>query len=393
MGGCKVAVVTGTRAEYGLLRPVLEKLRKQEEACLRLYVTGSHLSADFGNTVYEIEADGMPIAARVDILAQEMPTGKSGTAQRTAYAMQAFIALFEKESPHILLVLGDRYEILAAAMAAAMLGIPVAHISGGEVTYGAEDDWYRHCITKMAKLHFPSCECYRNRLLKMGEMPETVFNVGGLGDENIRNLFLPTRESLADSLGIPQSGPLALVTFHPETATGRSAKQQAEALLWAAEQNPSLFYLFTAANADAGGKELNEQYITFCETHVNCVMVPSLGTLRYLALMKDAALVLGNSSSGVVETPSFGTPTVNIGLRQYGRLMCDNVLCSGDGATEIDAAIKEVLSPGFQQQARKAKSPYRGKDTSGQIVQIVLDKVKEGSLQTPKHFYDGGSEV
>ncbi len=392
MGRYTVVVVTGTRADYGLLRPVLKKLEEQEDVSLRLVVTGSHLSADFGNTVAEIEADGLPIAARIDILSQKVPKGKSGTAQRTGHALQAFLQFFECEKPDVLLVLGDRYEILAAALAASLLGVATAHISGGEVTYGAEDDWYRHCVSKMAKLHFPSCACYRERLLRMGENPGTVFDVGGLGDENIRSLFLPTRKSIADSLGIPKSGPLALVTFHPETATGRSGKEQAEALLWAAEQNPELFYLFTSANADAGGRELNEQYALFCERHENSVLVPSLGTMRYLALMKEAMLVLGNSSSGVVETPSFGTPTVNIGLRQHGRLMCDNVLCCQDSAKEIDSAIKEVLQPSFQEKARRAQSPYRKEDTSGQIVHILLEKLQTGALLPPKQFYDGGDK-
>ncbi len=388
-----VAVVTGTRAEYGLLRPVLKTLEQQEDIYLRLVVTGSHLSHDFGYTVSEIEADAMPIACRIDILSQRETQDKNGTAACVANALQAFLAYFAEEKPEVLLVLGDRYEILAASLAASLLGIPVAHISGGEVTYGAEDDWYRHCVSKMAKLHFPSCACYRERLLRMGESPETVYDVGGLGDENIRKLFLPTRKSLADSLGIPASGPLALVTFHPETATGRSAKDQAQALLQAAEQNMQLFYLFTAANADAGGRELNEQYALFCERHPNSVLVPSLGTVRYLALMKEATLVLGNSSSGVVETPSFGTPAVNIGLRQHGRLMCDNVLCCKDGASDIDSAIKQVMEPDFQEKARRAKSPYRKDDTSKQIVRILSDKLKEGSLHLPKQFYDGGCEA
>ncbi len=393
MGKHTVAVMTGTRADYGLLRPVLEKLQAQEEIFLKLFVTGSHLSHAFGYTVTEIENDGFAIAARMDIFLEDDCPGKSGTAKRTSRALQAFLKCFEEEKPQALLLLGDRYEILAAALAASLLGIPVAHISGGEVTYGAEDDWYRHCVSKMAKLHFPSCDCYRDRLLRMGEDPKTVFNVGGLGDENIRKLLLPTRESIADSLGIPKSGPLALVTFHPETATGRSAKEQAQALIWAAEQNPSLFYLFTAANADAGGFELNTQYALFCERYPNSVLVPSLGVVRYLALMKEATLVLGNSSSGVVETPSFGTPTVNIGQRQQGRIMCDNVLCCKDDPQDIDVAIKEAMSPSFQEKAHLAQSPYRQNDTSGQIVHILLDKLNEGGLQLPKQFYDGGCGI
>ena len=389
----KVAVATGTRAEYGLLRPVLEKLQKDKETNLCLLVTGSHLSEAFGRTVTEIEADGIPIAARLDILSAAAPGGRAGTAHRTALALEGFLDLLGQKNPQVLLLLGDRYEILAAALAAGLLNIPVAHISGGEVTFGADDDWYRHCVSKIAKLHFPSCEAYRQRLLRMGEMPEMVYNVGGLGDENIREMSLPTRAELAQNLGIPESGPLALVTFHPETATGQSVQQQAEALFYAILNNPGPFYIFTAANADAGGAELNERFAAFCDAQPNCMLVPSLGVRRYLGVMKEAALVLGNSSSGVVETPSFGAPTVNIGLRQQGRLICDNVLCCGTGAGEIDAAIKEALSPVFQQKAKAAQSPYSGGNTSGKIVKILKERLADGSLLGPKTFYDGGSET
>ncbi len=389
----KVAVVTGTRADYGLLRPVLEKMQADAELELCLWVTGSHLSEEFGYTVREIEEDGFPIAARLDILSAEVPPGRAGTARRSALALQGFLGLLGQEAPAALLLLGDRYEILAAGLAAGLLGIPVAHISGGDVTCGADDDWYRHCVSKIAKLHFPSCEKYRQRLLRMGESPEMVYNVGGLGDENIRGLFLPDRKTLAAGLGIPRQGPLALVTYHPETATGRSVAQQAEALLGAVRRNPGLFYLFTGANADAGGTELNEMYARFCTSQPNCVLIPSLGVMRYLGAMKEAVLVLGNSSSGVVETPSMGVPTVNIGCRQKGRMICNNVLCCGVSEEEIDAAVKEALSPAFRERARKTQSPYRGQNTSGSILRILKERLADGSLHHPKLFYDGENET
>ncbi len=389
----KVAVVTGTRAEYGLLRPVLEKMREDSGLDVRLLVTGSHLSEAFGYTVREIEEDGFAIAAKLDILSPAVPPGRAGTAQRSALALQGFLGLLAQEAPAAVLLLGDRYEILAAALAAGFLGIPVAHISGGDVTCGADDDWYRHCVSKIAKLHFPSCEKYRQRLLRMGESPEMVYNVGGLGDENIRGLFLPDRRTLATSLGIPEKGPLALVTYHPETATGRSLQSQAEALLGAVRRNPGLFYLFTGANADAGGAELNDLYADFCTKQPNCALLHSLGVLRYLGAMKEAVLVLGNSSSGVVETPSLGVPTVNIGCRQKGRMICENVLCCGVSEEEIDAAMKEALRPAFREKAKKTQSPYRGGDTSGTIVRILKERLADGSLQGPKLFYDGGCDA
>ena len=224
-----LAVVTGTRAEYGLLRPVIQKLLKFDDFILKVLVTGAHLAPEFGNTVQEIEADGVPIAARIPIL--KFGTGPLATADTVAYTIQQFSRWFWEHKPDAVLVLGDRYEIFAAAQAAAMTGVPIAHISGGDVTLGAADDYYRHCITKMAHLHFPSCAEYARRVIRMGEAPDTVFNVGGLGDENIRTMPKMSREELSESLGFDLSGPFALVTFHPETAGGASPTQQVAQLL------------------------------------------------------------------------------------------------------------------------------------------------------------------
>lgn len=381
-------VVTGTRAEYGLLRPVLAKLFQSETITPRLLVTGSHLSSQFGNTLSEIEADGFPIAAKLDILSQPVPPGREGTARRTALALSLFLDWFSANRPDGILVLGDRYEIAAAAQAAALLDIPIAHISGGEVTKGADDDWFRHCLTKMAKLHFPSCELHRWRIIRMGEQPEMVHNVGGLGDENIRNMELLSKEELADSLNLDLSRPFALVTLHPETAASLPPLEQVNALLDGIEQNPNLFYLFTKANADAGGETFNQRVAEFCETHSNAVLFSSLGVLRYLSAMKYAALVLGNSSSGVVETPSFGTPTVNIGQRQAGRMICSNVIGCSFSPEAISQAIQTAISPAFGQRASRSRSPYNGGDTSGKILEILENAFTQHLLEGPKEFFD-----
>ncbi|MFV0412191.1 MAG: UDP-N-acetylglucosamine 2-epimerase [Oscillospiraceae bacterium] len=391
-----VAVVTGTRADYGLLRPVLFKLARHKDIQLRLLVTGSHLSPLYGNTVSEIEADaaaGVAIDERLDILADKAPEGRAGTAARTAAALRGGLAYFEKIKPDAVLLLGDRYEIFAMAQAAALLDIPVAHISGGDVTRGADDDWFRHCITKMAKLHFPSCEAYRQRLLRMGEQPGFVFNVGGLGDENIRKMKLMSLAQLKESLGLCFTGPFALVTFHPETAAGLPPQEQAGALLRAAEQNPGLFYLFTRANADAGGEEMNRMAEAFCQSHANAALFSSLGVLRYLSAMKHAALVLGNSSSGMVETPSLGTPCVNVGGRQAGRLTSANILHCPATTAAISRAIQKAAAPRFASVAHRAQSPYNGGDTSGKIVRILYRFLQNGKLKPPKIFYDGGAGV
>lgn len=388
----EVAVVTGTRADYGLLRPVLRKLAAAKELRLRLLVTGAHLSKNYGGTVAEIEADaqyGIEIAARFDILAEDVPGGRAGTAARTALCLQAVLGYFGENPPDVLLVLGDRYEVFAFAQGAALLGIPVAHISGGDVTKGADDDWFRHCITKMAKLHFPSCDAYRQRLLRMGEMPHTVFNVGGLGDENIRSLQLLGRTALAEHLPEGVDVPDVLVTFHPETAGELDAGAQLAALLAAVQALPEYNYLFTAANADAGGEGINAAVEAFCAARENAAFVHSLGALRYLSAMQHAKLVLGNSSSGVVETPSFGTPAVNIGHRQDGRLMPANVVCCEAVEADILRAMQTALSPTFYRQAHTVQSPYNGGDTSGHIVRILAEFLESGALHAPKTFYDG----
>ena len=246
-----LCVVTGTRAEYGLLRPVLQKLLQSAVIEPRLVVTGAHLAPEFGNTVSEIEADGMPIAARIPIL--KFGTGSPlATARTVSYTMERFTDYFSQNRPDAVLVLGDRYEIFAAGAAAALLEIPLAHISGGDVTAGAADDWFRHCLTKMASLHFPSCEVYARRLIRMGEEPAAVENVGGLGDENLRSLPLLSRAALAESIGFGLERPYALVTYHPETAGGASPAAQFDALC-AALERCGLAAVFTKANADAGG--------------------------------------------------------------------------------------------------------------------------------------------
>lgn len=386
-----VAVATGTRAEYGLLRPVIRKMEQSGAIRPRLLVTGSHLSKDFGSTVREIEADDFEIAARLDILSKPVAAGRTGTAQRTAMAMQLFVEWLRQPQnrPDALLLLGDRYEMLAAGQAAALLDIPLVHISGGDVTAGADDDWFRHCLTKMAKLHFPSCEAYRQRIIRMGEEPGRVFNVGGLGDENIRSIRLLSKKTLAGGLGASLPERFALVTLHPETMSPISPKGQAAILLEALDARPDLFYLFTGANADAGGEAINAILEAYCKNHANTVFASSLGTLRYLSAMKYAALVVGNSSSGVVETPSLGVPTVDIGNRQLGRVQAQNVLHCPMEAAAIADAIEKALTPEFVKRAAATRSPYNGGDTSGRMVEILHQFLEEGSLKGPKVFYDG----
>lgn len=389
----RVAVVTATRAEYGLLRPVLQKLAQSARLTPLLVVTGAHLRPEYGDTVREVAAGGLPLAARLPILNGD--TAPTATADAIARAVTAFAHWFEAARPDAVLLLGDRYEIFAVAAAAAAQRVPICHISGGDVTLGAADEYYRHCITKMAALHFPSCAESAARLVRMGEDPRTVFCVGGLGDENIRTLPRMTRDELAADLGVPLAGRrLGLVTFHPETAGNADPETQCAALCGAMagvlRDDPAFFWLLTGSNADAGGEACNRALAAFAAARPgSALFVKSLGLRRYLSAMAAAALVAGNSSSGVVETPSFGVPAVNIGSRQAGRAVCANVLCCGAAEAEIADALAAALTPAFGAAAALARSPYNGGDTSGKLTAVLEHALADPAFGAPKRFYDG----
>ena len=380
-----ITIITSTRAEYGLLRPVIQKVAAAQDLQLQLVVTGAHLCARFGNTVQEIEADSLPIATRLPIFEEENPN--EPVALTIARTITVFDGYFAAHRPDAVLLLGDRFEIFAVATAAAARHIPIAHISGGDVTLGAADEYYRHCITKMAALHFPSCAESAARLVRMGEAPETVFCVGGLGDENIRTLPKMTRQELCASTGFDLMQPFAIVTYHPETsAAAGDPAAQADALCAAMEAVPGVFWLITGSNADAGGAVCTAKMQAFAAAHPQRAgFINSLGLKRYLSAMQCAALVVGNSSSGVVETPTFGVPTVNIGSRQAGRIICQNVLCCAAAAPAIEAALRRALTPEFSAVTHAAQSPYNGGDTSGKICRVLA----QFDFAKPKTFYDG----
>ncbi|MBE5038452.1 UDP-N-acetylglucosamine 2-epimerase (hydrolyzing) [Subdoligranulum sp. DSM 109015] len=383
-----VAVVTATRAEYGLLRPVIGRLAAGQEPGLRLVVTGAHLSARLGATVSEIEADGFPIDARLPIFSDDPAEPVARTIART---MTVFDDYFAARRPDAVLLLGDRFEIFAVAAAAAARHIPIAHISGGDVTLGAADEYYRHCISKMAALHFPSCADSAARLVRMGEEPGRVFCVGGLGDQNIRTLPKMTRQELCSSTGFDLMQPFALVTFHPETgANAPDPAVQSAALCQAMEAVKGVFWLITGSNADAGGEICSAAMRSFAAAHPDRAgFVQSLGLKRYLSAMEYASLVAGNSSSGVVETPSFRVPAVNIGSRQAGRILCTNVISCGGDAGEIEAALRRALSPEFAALAKTARSPYNGGDTAGKIVRVLAARMGTPAMTGAKTFYAG----
>lgn len=379
-----ICVVTATRAEYGLLRPVVQKLAASADLQLRLVVTGAHLCPRLGQTVTEIEKDGFAIDARLPIFTDD---AAEPVAQTLARTLTVFDGYFAQSVPDCLLVLGDRFEIFAVATAAAARHIPIAHISGGDVTLGAADEYYRHCISKMAAVHFASCADSAARLVRLGEAPDRVFCVGGLGDENIRTLPKLSREALCESTGFALMQPFALVTYHPETsADAGSPAAQSQALCRAMEAVPGIFWLMTGSNADAGGQVCSDKLRAFAAAHPDRAgFVQNLGLQRYLSAMQYASLVAGNSSSGVVETPTFQVPTVNIGKRQAGRIICANVLGCAPDADAIAETMRKALSPEFAAIAATAKSPYNGGDTSAKICAVL----RNFDFSTPKSFYDG----
>jgi len=380
----KIAVFTGTRAEYGLLYLILQGLKSNSKIDLQLLVGGTHLLTDFGYTVKHIINDGFIVSEKLDyLLASDSPLGISKSLAR---ATTAAAEIFANNKPDLLVLLGDRFEALALAQAAMIARVPIAHIHGGELTEAAMDDSIRHAITKMSHLHFTSTEVYRQRLLQLGEQPDTVFNVGAPGIDNIVKLPLLSKEHLAQQLKIDLSSAYFLVTYHPETLSHKSANESLKNLLVAFEAYPNYKIVITYPNADMYGRELIGTLESFAKNNKERVFVfESIGQINYLSAMKYSSLVIGNSSSGIIEAPSFHVPTVNVGDRQKGRLASETVVNCNDEVVEIINAIKWALSENFKQQTLQAKNPYGEGDACPKIVERLINhEIK--TLNKP--FYD-----
>jgi GDP/UDP-N,N'-diacetylbacillosamine 2-epimerase (hydrolysing) len=385
----KICVVTGTRAEYWLLRNVIRRIHEHAEMDLCLIATGAHLAEAQGMTVNDIKADGFPIAVCIDLLAQD--DTDLGMAKAVGQGIVSFADFYATAKPDVVLLLGDRYELFAAASAAAMLEIPLAHIHGGETTQGAIDEYFRHCITKMSALHFVAAPEYAARVMRMGEQPGTVFNVGGTGVESIRTTKLLDRTELSAELGFSLEKPYALVTFHPETLADTTAAVQIKEVLAALEawltEGKSL--IITKANADAEGQVINEALADFSRNNPAVLFCASLGATRYLSAMKHCEMVVGNSSSGIAETPSLHVPTINIGDRQKGRLMADSVICCPTKAESIIEAMRLASSAEWRARLADVVNPYGSGETSKEIVEILAQRLKQGKLSVKKAFFDG----
>lgn len=384
----EVQILTATRAEYGLLRPLIFRFMEEHDVHVSTVVTGMHLSDEFGMTYRQIEEDGVEIAAKIPILlGADTPCAVS---KAMGLAMIGFADFFARQKPDCLVVLGDRFETLAVCCAAFNERIPIIHLHGGERSEGAMDEAYRHAITKLSHLHFASTEEYRRRIIQLGEAPERVFNVGALGVENALRLPLLAKAELEQFLDFSLQQPYAVVTFHPATLEEDAAQRQCQELLDAMEACSELRYLCTKANADAGGRTINRMLAQYAAGHPNVLLVDSLGALRYLTAVKYAALVLGNSSSGLLEVPSFGIPTVNIGDRQKGRIQAESVINCTPERESIETAIRRALDPEMRVQAQRVKNPYQGQDTSRTIVSQVKRMILEGWCPA-KEFFDVGA--
>ncbi len=384
-----ICLVTGSRAEYGLLRPLIDEIISEASFTLQLLVTGSHLSPEFGLTYQEIEADGYDIDEKVEIVtSSDSPVG---ICKSMGLGLISFSEAYARLQPDLVIVLGDRYEIFSAVSAAHISRIPVAHLHGGEVTEGAFDDALRHSITKMSHFHFTSTEVYRQRVIQLGESPDRVFNVGAIGLDNIRCMKLLSKIELEASIGFKFNRRNLLCTFHPVTLGDNPSVQQMEALLNVLGQLEDTNLIITKTNADTDGRIINQLIEEFVQKDINRYKsFVSMGQLRYLSAMQYVDAVVGNSSSGIIEAPSFGIGTVNIGSRQTGRIKSKSTIDSEPTETGIASGLKTLYSPEFKGLLKSASNPYGDGQTSRRIVSL-LKKIEIGRT-TQKKFYDLAQE-
>jgi UDP-N-acetylglucosamine 2-epimerase (non-hydrolysing)/GDP/UDP-N,N'-diacetylbacillosamine 2-epimerase (hydrolysing) len=381
----KICVITGTRAEYGILSNLIKLIHDDKTLLLQIVATNMHLSPEFGLTYKEIESDGFHIDKKVEMLLSSDTS--NGTVKSMGLGTIGFADVFEDLRPDIVLILGDRYEMLVAAQVALIYKIPIAHLYGGEITEGAYDDSIRHAITKLSHLHFTSTEEYRMRVIQLGEQPKSVFYVGSLGVENIKNTPLMTREELEDNLKFPLGDKSLLVTYHPVTLEYTSAGQQIRNLLDVLETLPEYRIIFTMPNSDTGGRVIIEQIEDFVGKYKErAVSFTSLGKKLYFSALQYISAVVGNSSSGIVEVPSFGIPTLNIGNRQKGRIAGGSVIHCGTTKAEIAGSFKLIYSDDIVKIAKLKQNPYDRKGSAEAIIHVLKEYPLESLIQ--KSFYN-----
>jgi UDP-N-acetylglucosamine 2-epimerase (non-hydrolysing) len=378
-----IAVFTGSRAEYGLLYWLLKDLQSSSEFQLQVIVSGMHLSPEFGETWRQVEEDGFDIDAKVEMLLSS--DSAVGIAKSMGVGTLGFADALDRLRPDLLVILGDRFEALAIAQTALVMRIPIAHLHGGEITEGAYDDAIRHAITKMAYLHFVATETYRNRVIQMGESPERVFNVGAVGIDHLVRAPRMSAEELRASLDFPLHSPYLVVTYHPVTLMEESPRESFIALTEALDEFPDHQIILTYPNADNGGRAIIPLLEAYAQRQPERVLaIPSLGFRRYLSAISMASAVVGNSSSGIIEVPAFGIPSVDIGVRQKGRLAADSVLHCEPDRDSIEQALRKALSSEFAADCKTTVNPY-GKGHACEAILTVL-KLYDGASH--KSFHD-----
>lgn len=381
----KICIVTGSRAEYGLLYGLMKGIEINDVLELQVIVTGMHLSPEFGLTYQQIEHDGFTIDKKVEMLLSS--DSELGISKSMGLGMISFADVLDELKPDLMVVLGDRFEIFAAATAATVAKVPIAHLHGGETTEGAFDESFRHSITKMSHLHFTSTEEYRNRVIQLGEQPERVFNVGAIGIDNIKRLSLLSKKDFEESIEFKLGKKNLLVTFHPVTLESSTAKEQITNLLIAIDKLNDTHIIFTKANADTDGRIINQIIDQYVSTHPQkSVAFSSLGQMRYLSALQYMDGVVGNSSSGLLEVPSFNIGTINIGDRQKGRIKAESVIDCIPTVEAISDSINYLYSDSFSRNCKLVANPYGNGGTSNRIIKVIQEFDLSNVIK--KEFYN-----
>lgn len=380
----KICVITATRAEYGLLSSLMKQISEDKNLELQIIATGMHLAPEFGSTYKEIEKDGFVIDKKIPTLS--LDDSSVAISKSMALTQAGFAEAFEELQPDIIVILGDRYEMFAVAATAMIARIPIAHLHGGEATEGLIDESIRHAITKMSHLHFAATKEYQKRIIQLGEQPERVFDVGALGVENIKNLKLLDKSEFEKSINFKLNKKNLLVTFHPVTLEKNSAQAQFAQLLAAFDELTDTNLILTLPNSDHDGRVIIKMINDYVAKNKNAIAFDSLGKLRYLSAISHVDVVVGNSSSGIIEVPSFQKPTINIGDRQRGRVGADSIINCEPQKEEILSAIKLAYSHNFQESLKSVKNPYDKAGTALQIKEIIKNFNLENILK--KKFYN-----
>lgn len=379
----KICVATGSRAEYGILRPLMKAIQKEPGLKLQIIATNQHLSKIQGETYKEIEKDGFSIDFKVYMADDESIDNEHNITIAISRGIKGFADAFDKLNPDLLLILGDRYEMLVAASTALIYKIPIAHLHGGEITEGAFDDAIRHSITKMSHLHFTATEDYRRRVIQLGEQPERVFNVGALGVENITNTEFMSKEEIEESLHFTLSDKCLLCTYHPVTLSSLSSKEQIKNLLTALDKFYDYHVIFTYSNSDTNSHIIIKCIDEYVKGNPHrCLFIPSLGQRLYFSILKHITAVIGNSSSGIIEVPSFGIPSLDIGERQKGRIAAQSVIHCGYSKKEIEDGLREIVN----YKSNSIHNPYYKNGTCSAILNIIKNYPLDSIIQ--KKFYD-----